>query len=56
MTRRIGMLAAVVLVLAALLVVDTSGGGGWRGDARPDHRLLRRLDAYGARRSATSRR
>ena len=53
MTRRIGMLAAVVLAVAACSSSTTSGGGGG-GAATPDPAIAfcDALDSYGAKLSA----
>ena len=49
MTRRIGMLAAVLLVLAACSSATTSGGGGGGGaTADPSIAFCDALDSYGA--------
>ena len=50
MTRRIGMLAAVLLVMAACSSATTSGGGGGGGGATADPSIAfcDALDSYGA--------
>ena len=49
MTRRIGMLAAVLLVMAACSSATTSGGGGGGGaTADPSIAFCDALDSYGA--------
>ena len=53
MTRRIGMLAAVVLALAACSSATTSGGGGGgAATADPTIAFCDALDAYGAKLAA----
>ena len=52
MTRRIGMLAAVVLALAACSSATTSGGGGGAVTADPTIAFCDALDAYGAKLAA----
>ena len=54
MTRRIGMLAAVVLALAACSSSTTSGGGGGGGGATADPAIAfcDALDSYGAKLTA----
>ena len=52
MTRRIGMLAAVVLALAACSSSTTSGGGGGAATPDPAIAFCDALDSYGAKLAA----